>query len=155
MKKFVKIIFIVAAVLFIVAQFYRIDQTNPPTVAGETIEDVVAVPADVSQILSVSCNDCHSNKTAYPWYSNISPFSIFLEDHIREGRMEMNLSKFATYSKEKQTKLLEEICEETTGRTMPLPSYLWIHRDAELTESQIGALCNWTKTAASDVASRN
>jgi len=155
LKKFVKIIVIVVAVLFIVAQFYRIDQTNPTIVAGETIEDVVAVPADVSQILSVSCNDCHSNKTAYPWYSNISPFSIFLEDHILEGRTQMNLSKFATYSKQKQTKLLEEICEETTGHYMPLPSYLWIHRDAELTESQIGALCDWTKKSMQAIETRN
>ena len=31
------------------------------------------------------------------------------------------------------------------GRQMPLPSYLWIHRDAEMSDESIKTLCDWTE----------
>lgn len=151
MKKFIKIAFIVTFLIFVALQFYRIDQTNPPIIAAESIESVVQISPDVSQILSRSCNDCHSHKTNYPWYANVSPFSIFLEDHIIDGRSQMNLSKFATYDASKQMRLLEETCDEVTGRHMPLPSYLWIHREASLSDSQIAALCDWSRASIAEL----
>jgi hypothetical protein len=154
-KRVLKFVFIGLAVIFAALQLFRIDQTNPAVVPGESIESVVSVSPDVSQILSRSCNDCHSHKTNYPWYANISPFSMFLEDHILEGRQQMNLSKFATYSRDKQVRLLEESCDEATARHMPLPSYLWIHRGAALTDSQIAALCGWTRESIATLEATN
>lgn len=150
-KKILKILAIVIVVALVVIQFFRIDKTNPPIAEGNKIEAALAVPADVHLILGRSCNDCHSNNTIYPWYSNIQPVAWFLKDHIDHGRRELNLSEFSTYSAKKKKRKLEEICEMVESAAMPLPSYLWIHRDAGLSESEKKALCDWSKAEAEKI----
>ena len=151
MKRALKIIVLVSAVGLIGIQFFQIDKTNPPITESETLESTVAVPPDVALILGRSCNDCHTNKTVYPWYANIQPAGWFLKSHIDEGKQKLNLSKFNTFDAKRKTKKLEEICEEVESAAMPLPSYLYIHWDAKLSESDKKALCDWTKTAASKI----
>lgn len=146
MKKFLKIAAVVSVSAFVIAQFIRPNFSNPPIVPGETLEDSTTVPAEVQMVISRSCNDCHSNKTLYPWYSQISPFSWFLKSHIDEGRGEMNFSTWNTYPVKKKVRKLEEICEMMETRAMPLPSYLWIHRDAVLTDDQSKMLCDWANS---------
>ncbi len=144
MKKLLKIIVIIVVITFFVLQLFRPDRTNPPIVEAETLEAATALPADVQAVLSRSCYDCHSHNTLFPWYSNVSPFSWFLADHIEEGRNEINFSVWNTYSEEKKIWKLEEICEQVESKAMPLPSYLWIHRDAVLEEQERKLLCQWT-----------
>ena len=43
----------------------------------------------------------------------------------------------------RKNKKLEEVCEQVTTGEMPLPSYLWIHRDAALREGDANILCDW------------
>ncbi|MEP7212260.1 MAG: heme-binding domain-containing protein [Acidobacteriota bacterium] len=143
MKKILKIVLIVLAVAFVVAQFIRPDQVNPAINPAETLDASVAVPDNVSAILQRSCSDCHTNTTAYPWYSQISPFSWFLNNHIQDGRRELNWSVWNTYSAKKKSKKLEEVCEQVKTGEMPLPSYLWIHRDAVMQEGDANILCDW------------
>jgi hypothetical protein len=152
-KKILKILAIIVAVAFIAIQFFRIDKTNPPIVEAETIDAVLAVPPDVALILGRSCNDCHTNKTIYPWYSNVQPAAWFLKNHIDDGKRHFNLSTFATYDAKKRAKKLDEVCEQVDSGEMPLPSYLWIHRDAVLSESDKKAICDWTKDAAAKLSS--
>lgn len=144
-RKILKITVITVAVLFVILQFIRPDLTNPPIVESETLRSSTEVPADVQFILGRSCNDCHSNQTTYPWYSNVSPFNWFLAGHIEDGRRELNFSKWNTYSTDKKVRKLEEICEVVESAEMPLPSYLWIHRDAALSESDSRTLCDWAR----------
>jgi hypothetical protein len=155
MKRVLKIAIIVLAFLFIAAQFVRPDRTNPPINQAETLEASTAVPADVAAVMSRSCNDCHSHKTIYPWYSNVTPFNWFLANHISEARREMNFSVWNTYAPKKKAKKLEEICEQIEAGEMPLPSYLWIHRDAVLEPSQAKLLCDWAKAERSRIVSDN
>ncbi|CAN5636913.1 MAG: heme-binding domain-containing protein [Pyrinomonadaceae bacterium] len=143
MKKLLKVVFIITAIVFFVLQFFRPDRTNPQIVEDETIEVATAVPADVQAVLSRSCYDCHSHKTIFPWYSNVSPFSWFLADHIEQGRKEVNFSVWNTYSAEKKIRKFEEICEQVESRAMPLPSYLWIHRNSILDGQKRKLLCDW------------
>ncbi|MEP7149471.1 MAG: heme-binding domain-containing protein, partial [Acidobacteriota bacterium] len=131
-----KISLIVLAVVFLALQFVRPDFSNPAVVEAETLYAVTSVPADVRLVLERSCSDCHSNETQYPWYSKVSPFSWYLAGHIEDGRSEMNLSVWNTYKREKKIRKLEEVCEQVESAAMPLPSYLWIHRDAVLSESE-------------------
>ena len=157
MRKILKILAIILAVGFLIIQLFRIDTANPPIVPGETLEAAVPVPADISQMIARSCNDCHSNKTTYPWYTAIQPAGWFMKDHIDHGRSELNFSVFNTYSKQKKEKLLDEICEMVESGEMPLPSYLWLHGDAKLSESDKLILCGWAehereKLLALDVA---
>lgn len=146
LRKLIKITIIVVAVAFVVAQFIRPNFSNPQVNIGETLTAGTDVPADVQQILTQSCYDCHSNQTSYPWYSKVTPFNWFLADHVEEGRAELNFSTWNTYTREKKIHKLEEICEQIEQASMPLPSYLWIHWDAVLSESESKAICDWTKT---------
>ena len=149
-KKIFKIIAVVIFAAVVIIQFFRIDKTNPPIIQTETIEAVMTVPPDVALVLGRSCNDCHTNNTVYPWYSNVQPTAWFLKNHIDDGKRHLNLSQFATYDPKKRSKKLREICEQVSSGEMPLPSYLWIHRDAVLSDSDKQAICDWTKQAAAN-----
>lgn len=145
MKKAIKIIALLLFVSFIAIQFYRSNRTNPPIVEAETLEATTTIPENVAKILELSCNDCHSNKTVYPWYSNIAPFSWLLADHINEGRRELNFSAWGTYNNKRKRHKLDEICEQVTDNLMPHNQYLWIHRDARLSEADKKILCDWAE----------
>lgn len=143
MKKILKIVALVLAVAFVAIQFFRIDTTNPPIIEGETLEAAVSVPPNISLITGRSCNDCHSHKTIHPWWINIQPGGWFMKDHVEHGRSHLNFSVFNTYDAKKKARKLEEICEMVESGQMPLPSYLWLHGDAVLAESEANALCDW------------
>ena len=152
MKKALKVVLLILAVGFIAIQFFQIDKTNPQIVQANTLESSVTVPPDVAMVLGRSCNDCHTNNTVYPWYANVQPFGWFLKDHIDEGKRKLNLSEFSTYAARKKVKKLEEICEQVESAEMPLPSYLWIHRDAVLKDTEKKALCDWVNVEKEKIA---
>lgn len=127
-------------------QFFRIDKDNPSIVEADTLESSVRVPVDVGNILRISCNDCHSNRTVYSWYSNIAPVSWLLKKDIDGGRQKLNFSVFNTYDSKKKVRRLEQICELVKSKEMPLPPYLWMHRDAVITEDQSKILCDWSQS---------
>lgn len=145
MKKFLKITAIILAVAFVAIQFFRPDFTNPPVNQAETFEASMQIPENVEAILTNSCKDCHSHETKYPWYSNVQPAAWFLAEHIKDGRRHLNLSVWNTYEPNRKKRKISEICEEVESREMPLPSYLYIHWDAKLSDEQIKILCDWTK----------
>jgi len=145
MKKIIKIVVIILAVGFVIIQFIRPDRTNPAEDPSQTLEASTRVPDDVRMILSRSCADCHSNRTSYPWYSNVAPVSWFLTNHINEGRRELNISVWNTYEAKKKARKLGEICEQVEQGEMPLPSYLWIHWDAKMQNGDAKRLCEWAE----------
>lgn len=146
MKRILKIIVLVLIIAFVVVQFYRPERADPPIVQAETLEATVPVPANVAGILTRSCNDCHSNQTIYPWYSNVSPFSWLLIEHVEEGRRELNFSVWNSYSAKKKRRKFDEICEQVTSGEMPHNQYLWLHRDAILSAEDKKILCDWAAT---------
>ena len=143
MKKILKIVAVVFVAAFVIAQFFRPDQTLPPTVQADTLEATTQVPANVAQVLKRSCNDCHSNQTVYPWYASITPFSYLLQNHIDEGRSKLNFSVWNTYDAKRKARKLDQICDQVIGGEMPLNQYLWIHRDAKLSDEDKRLLCDW------------
>lgn len=146
MKRILKIIVVVLFVAFVVIQFIRPDFTNPPVVADQTLEAATEIPENVKMILSRSCADCHTHNTVYPWYSKIQPAAWFLAEHINDGRRHLNFSEWAKLDDRRKKRKLEEVCEQVESREMPLPSYLWIHRDAGMSDEEIKILCDWTKS---------
>lgn len=144
MKKVLKIIAVILFAGFIAVQFFRPDRINLPVTEAETLQASTEVPEDVQKILQTSCNDCHTNQTDWIWYSNVVPVSWFMVEHVEDGRRELNFSIWNTYDTKRKTRKLEEICEQVEYREMPLPSYLWMHWDAGLSEEQIKILCDWT-----------
>ena len=132
--------------VFVIMQAFRPvknesdDQTN-------AISTKYAVPADVAAILKVACNDCHSNKTEYPWYANVQPVAWWLADHVKEGKREVNFSNFTSRPIAVQNKKFNEIAEQVEKKKMPLPSYtnLGLHSGANLSDAQRQTLITWAK----------
>lgn len=107
---------------------------------------VLHVPDQVKEIIKNSCADCHSNSTNYPWYSEIAPVSWFLAQHVNEGKEHLNFSEWATYNKNQQRHILEDLKEYLEKHEMPLKSYLLLHKEAILEDSQYQLLLDWVQT---------
>ena len=133
------IIIILIIVILIGIQFVPIDKTNPP-VTGE-----IKAPAEVMEILKVSCYDCHSNETIWPWYSNIAPGSWLVVYDVDEGREHINFSEWQSYSDEDKAENIEEIWEEIEEGEMPLWYYLIIQKEAKLSEDQKETIKKWVE----------
>lgn len=139
-----KILLTLLAILVII-QFIRPSRNVSAEISPNDITKVYAVPADVQQVLKASCNDCHSNNTVYPWYTNIQPVGWWLQSHVNEGKEHLDFSAFGAYTKKRQHHKLEEVMEQVKDNHMPLNSYLWIHDDAKLTQQQKDLLINWAQ----------
>ncbi len=101
------------------------------------------VPKNVETILRTSCYDCHSNNTNYPLYSYIQPARFFMEEHIKDGKKDLNFNEFGKYSKRKQENKLEAIIKQIKSNEMPLSSYTMIHKNATLSATQKKEIINW------------
>lgn len=93
-------------------------------------------PENISKLLQVSCYDCHSNNTEYPWYNKIQPAAWFLEDHIKEGKAELNFSEWDSLSNRRKNSKLKSIISQIRDDEMPLISYTLVHGDAVLSNSE-------------------
>lgn len=143
-------IFLLAA--FALLQFYPRPKKNKSDGNDNTgIEKTYAIPDDVARVLKSSCYDCHSNNTNYPWYASIQPVSLWLDDHIREGKGELNFSEFGSYEPRRQYRKLEEINEEVKAGEMPLKSYTFIHGGAKLNKDEKLAIARWVATTRDQI----
>jgi Haem-binding domain len=144
MMKALRIAAVVLALSLLAAQFVRPSRVNPPEAAGGSLEHHVAVPAEVAAVLSRSCADCHSNRTEWPWYSQVAPASWFVADHVNHGRRHLNFSEWARYEPGESADMLRHICHEARTGSMPLDSYTLLHPRARLTPRDVQTLCDWT-----------
>jgi hypothetical protein len=144
-KKVMKKVLLFLLAAFVIIQFFRPakNTASGPEAYAKDITKAHAVPADVQLILQKACNDCHSNNTNYPWYSQVQPVAWWLNDHIHEGKKELNFSEFAGYSLRRQYKKLDEVEEQVKEGEMPLESYTLIHKEAKLTDAEKQSLFNW------------
>lgn len=143
LKKILKRAFQILIVVLIVIQFIRPEKNIAEGISNNDISKIYLVPENVQAILKTSCYDCHSNNTVYPWYSKIQPVAWWLNNHIVEGKRELNFSEFASYRIGRQYRKLDEINREVKEDAMPLNSYLWIHKNAKLDEQQKLTVANW------------
>ncbi|MDQ4123785.1 MAG: heme-binding domain-containing protein [Acidobacteriota bacterium] len=145
MKKYLKWAAIVIALTFVGIQFIRPARTNPPIDETQTIQAKLNVSPEIDAILARSCNDCHSNRTNWVWYSNIAPGSWLMSFHVEEGRRELNFSEWGNLSRGRASRKLEEICEQVNAGEMPIWNYVLLHPSAHLTDDDKKILCDWTK----------
>ena len=148
MRRVLKISLFALIILFATIQLIRPSRTNPPV---DPAREVTAVhPADpvVTAAIQRSCNDCHSNRTAWPWYSNVAPASWLVVHDVNSGRSSLNFSEWSSYTPEKQHKLTSKICEEAREGEMPVLQYTFAHPNARLTGPEVTALCSWTQQVA-------
>ena len=137
-------VLIIGVVCLVIAQFFGPAKTNPASDATQSIESRLQVTPQVAAILDRSCNDCHSNKTRWPWYSNVAPVSWFVIGHVNEGRENINLSEFGKYTPRDVDSLLRQMCREVKAGVMPLSSYTPLHPGSKLSAEDVKTLCDWT-----------
>jgi hypothetical protein len=137
-----KKVFLSMLVVLVVMQFFQVEITNPKT--PKELE--IKVPADIMATFKRACYDCHSNEVVIPWYSSIAPGSFFIKGHVDLGRKWLNFSEWENYTEKEKDKKLEGIFR-TVYAAMPLPSYLWLHKDAKLTKKEIQRIRDWTGKA--------
>jgi len=142
-------------VVLIIIQFFRPARNVSSAVSSNDISQHFVVPDSVQNILKKSCYDCHSNNTVYPWYSNIQPVAWWLQNHINEGKREINFSEFASYPVKKQSRKMGKTSEEVKEGGMPLNSYLWIHTNSKLNDAEKTTLSNWAEALGDSIALKN
>lgn len=134
--KILKIIAWTALISFAVIQFFPVHYNTSETIPETDFMLINKVPATVKNLLQVSCYDCHSNKTEYPWYNKIQPIAWYLEDHIKHGKGELNFNEWGSYSDRRKKSKLRSIIKQIENGEMPLDSYTLLHGDAVLSLKQ-------------------
>jgi DNA invertase Pin-like site-specific DNA recombinase len=66
-----------------------------------------------------------------------------MEEHIKDGKKDLNFNEFGRYSKRKQENKLEAIVKQIKSDEMPLASYTLIHKNAILTPTQKEEIITW------------
>jgi hypothetical protein len=155
MSVWVKRLVLALLVLFVMIQFIRPSRANPPVNPKLEINASQSVSPAVESIFLRSCNDCHSNRTVWPWYSNVAPASWLVAYDVNKGRSAVNLSEWATYPAEKRNELLKEICKEVSDGEMPGIAYTLPHPVARLTDADVQTICQWTQAAGQRLSSEN
>lgn len=150
-----KKILLALLVIIILIQFIRPSKNKATETSANDISRHYSIPAKVDLVLKRSCNDCHSNNTTYPWYTNIQPVGWWMQRHVNEGKSHLNFSEFASYAPKRQHHKLEETIEMIKEKEMPLNSYLWMHGNAKLSAEDQTTLVNWADTLMKEIALRN
>lgn len=141
MRRRLKQTAVAVLVVFAAAQFIRPDRANPPTDSSRTIQAQVGTANAMVVVLDRACGDCHSNRTVWPWYTEVAPVSWLMAYGVTEGRKAVNFSEWAAYPAEQQRQLLVASCQDASGGKMPGSAWTWLHPEARLTAQDIETIC--------------
>jgi len=138
-----KIVLALCAILLLI-QFIR-PEKNLSDDRTFDISKGYGIPESLSLTLQSACNDCHTNKTTYPWYAEIQPVASWLNYHVTDGKNHLNFSTFTKLPIAVQNHKLEEIVEMVKEGEMPLKSYTWfgLHKGANLSDQDKNAILDW------------
>lgn len=118
-------------------QLYTVERTNPVVVY-----DIPTTPV-VKDVLERACYDCHSNKTAWPWYSKIAPASWIVSRDVHDGREVLNYSEWNRYGDREKIEMIRSSWRVVEAGTMPPGRYLRMHPEAVLGKDDIKILHEW------------
>lgn len=141
--KIVKKIAIFLFIGFVGIQFIPTNRNESDLSYQSDFMQVFDVPQNIQDKLIASCYDCHSNNTKYPWYNKTQPVSWILEGHIEEGKEELNFNEFGNYSSRRQKSKITSIVRQIEGDKMPLSSYVFIHKEAKINETEKKEILQW------------
>lgn len=132
--------------LFIVAQLFRPELTNPISDPKLSLQNYKGIPPEVFTKMNHVCFDCHSNESRWPWYSYITPVNYLIAGDINDGRRHVNFSEWGNYKPGKLQSILDNIYDQVYNHEMPLKSYRWMHPEARLTEAEVKMICDWASS---------
>ena len=99
----------------------------------------------MQRIIERSCQNCHSKRTEWPWYSYIAPVGWMIENDVSQGRQHLNLSHWEEYSSQQQNALLSKMAAAIRNRQMPPGRYALLHPAAKLSNAEIAQIDQWTQ----------
>lgn len=149
---------IVGSALFGLFIFIQFIPFQKPIVKMDNEDDLITintVEQSVAEILRVSCYNCHSNETVYPWYGHVAPVSWLVSSDIRQGRKHLNFSEWELFNKLDKAKLLNEIADEVNNGEMPMSIYVLMHPKAKLSKEDTKKIANWTEQFGGHLFSAN
>ena len=148
MKKGIKALLLGLAATLIVIQFFRPEKNDDPLDPDTDMLALTSPPEELAHLIRVSCYDCHSNQTVYPWYSQIAPVSWFLNKHVVDGKEDLNASDYGNMDKADKIKLLTDFYDVVEAGSMPMASYMLLHKEARLSEEDKKTLMVWSEAEA-------
>jgi hypothetical protein len=137
---------VAAGAVFIGMQFVRPELKNPPVTAD------LQVPANVKQILKISCYNCHSNETQLPWFDHVAPAYWIVARDVKKARTHLNFSEIGKLPAAQQKGTLFEAVNQIQLGAMPLPSYRRVHPESEVTPEQLAILKGYLNPATPNQA---
>jgi mono/diheme cytochrome c family protein len=102
------------------------NHTNPPTVSEPNWSSPQA-----RVLVKEHCFQCHSNETAWPWYSNIAPGSWLIAYDVIAGRQQFNFSDWKNNPGE-----LDEMVGAIQEGEMPPIQYWIAHPSSKMNAQQ-------------------
>ena len=130
-------------------QFVPTPGTSKTSTAGTHTTEMINPQA--GKILDRSCQDCHSDHTAWPWYSHIAPVSWLISKHVKDGRETLDLSEWESRPPSEGERML--ICDAVSSGRMPLSGYTAVHRNARLSKEDVELLCEWAAAPTAPMTS--
>ncbi len=126
--RFIKYPLVILFSVFVIIQAvpYGRDHKNPPVVREPKWDS-----PETRAMTKRACFDCHTNETAWPWYTLVAPFSWLIYRDVQDGRKELNFSEWQDGSREGEKPA--EIRDQIAGGEMPPLQYRLVHAEARLT----------------------
>jgi heme-binding protein len=141
--KIARIIALVLLVALVGIQFVPTTRNQSDIVPKTDFMIVNEVPTNIKEKIQISCYDCHSNNTQYPWYNKVQPMAWLLQRHIAEGKSELNFNEWDTYSNRRKKSKLKSTISQIENGEMPMDSYTLIHSDAKFSDSEKLLVTEW------------
>lgn len=147
MKKVFKLKYILIVIIAFlgVAQFFKIDKTNPKVTSSQDFLSVEQPPKHIAKMIKNECYDCHSNETKYPWYTDYAPVSWWIKSNINGAREYFNFSEWGLMSKKDKITRIQACYEAIEEGEMPVSLYISMHDEAQFSNEANDSLMNWFK----------
>src|SRR5580658_5354787 len=133
MKTFGK--FIVAAVVI----FAGLQLIRPGIPAKAAFAEIQA-PPEVRQILDKDCYSCHSDQRRLSWFDEVVPSYWLVRHDILTAREHVNFSTLGSKPAAVQKATLYEAVNMIQLGAMPLPAFLKLHPEANVTPEELSTL---------------
>jgi len=153
MRKILRAVFIVLIFGFVAIQFFQPEKNKSEDRSNHFFQKE-NIPPQIESLITNACLDCHSNQTTYVWYHNIAPVSWLVNKDIKAGKEELNFSEWGNTNVFEKITLLEEICQETERKAMPIKLYRVMHKKARLSEEQISELCEFSNRLSEELLAK-
>jgi len=149
-QKRIKYLLWASLLILIVIQFVPVDRQNPVYDDGMDLLIAYNAPEEVREIIHISCYDCHSNKTVWPWYSYLAPVSFVIAENVVQGRDNLNFSEWGFYEEEDKVSILKQMKKVLEKNAMPLSGYVKLHTHAEMTAERKALILDWIDSISID-----